>query len=65
MGFTGPAIGAIFIVFGAPTAASSYIMAQSMGSDGDLAGEIVVFTTMMSVLSIFVGIAALRGFGII
>lgn len=65
MGFRGPAIGAIFIVFGAPTAASSYIMAQSMGSDGDLAGEIVVFTTMMSVISIFIGIAALRGLGII
>ncbi|HWP79309.1 MAG TPA: AEC family transporter [Candidatus Acidoferrum sp.] len=65
VGFRGPAIGAIFIVFGAPTAASSYIMAQSMGSDGDLAGEIVVFTTMMSVFSIFIGIVALRGFGII
>lgn len=65
MGFSGPAIGAIFIVFGAPTAASSYIMAQSMGSDGELAGEIVVFTTMMSVFSIFIGIAALRGLGVI
>ena len=64
-GFSGPAIGAIFIVFGAPTAASSYIMAQTMRADGELAGEIVVFSTMLSVFTIFAGTVALRSFSLI
>ncbi len=64
-GFGPTAIGALFICFGAPTATSSYIMAGSMGADAELAGEIVVFTTMLSTVSMFLGIVLLRSMGLI
>ena len=64
-GFTGVALATVFIVFGAPTASSSYIMAKTMGADGELAGEIVVFTTMMSVVTVLIGTTAFRFFGVI
>ena len=65
VGFSGLAIGALFIVFGAPTATSSFVMAKSMGADGELAGEIVVFTTMLSILTVFIGTYLLKSTGII
>ena len=45
--------GVYLVMFAAPVAASSYPMAQNMGGDGDLAGEIVVATTAVSVFTIF------------
>jgi predicted permease len=47
---------------GAPTAVSSYTMAQQMGGDGELAGEIVVFTTGVSIITIFIWIFVLKQF---
>ena len=43
----------IFAVFATPVAVSSYTMAANMGGDGDLAGEIVAFTTAASLFTIF------------
>lgn len=53
----------ILIMFGAPTAVSSYPMAQQMDGDGELAGEIVVFTSGFAILTIFVWIFVLKQFG--
>jgi len=53
LGITGAELGAIMCVFGAPAAVSSYTMAESMGSDGELAGQIVVLTTLVSAFTIF------------
>jgi predicted permease len=38
-------------------------MAQSMGGDGDLAGEYVMVTTLLSIVTIFTWILVLKNFG--
>ncbi len=60
LGFRGAELGAIFILFSAPTAVSSAIMARSMNSDAALAGQIVLLTTVTSAGTIFAGIFVLR-----
>lgn len=59
-GFRGADLAGLFVFFAAPTAVSSYIMAQDMNSDGELAGQLVIFTTLFSALSIFLGVFILR-----
>ncbi len=59
-GFRGVSLGIILILFGAPTAVSSYVMAKNMGSDGELAGQILLFTTLICLFTIFLGIFILR-----
>ena len=44
----------VLIFFGAPTAVSSYPMAQQMDGDGELAASLVVFTSALSILTIFI-----------
>ena len=50
----------VMILFGAPTAVSSFPMAQQMGADSDLAASLVVFTTAFSILTIFVWVFVLK-----
>lgn len=52
-GFRGAELLLIGVIFGAPTAVSSFPMAQEQGGDGELAGQIVVFTSVLSVFSLF------------
>ena len=56
---------AVFCMFATPVAAASFPMAQSMGADADLAGEYVVATTLLSIVTIFVWILILKNFGLI
>jgi malate permease and related proteins len=60
LGFRGPELGGIFIIFCAPTAISSYVMAKNMNSDAELAGQIILFTTILSGLTLFCGSYLLR-----
>lgn len=60
MGFRGEAMVAIMIMFGAPTAVSSFTMAQEMEGDGDLAAQLVIFTTFFSILTIFLLVFILK-----
>jgi malate permease and related proteins len=60
LGFRGPDLGAVFILFCAPTAVSSYIMARNMNSDADLAGQIILLTTVVSGFTFFAGAFLLR-----
>lgn len=53
LGFRGVHLGVILIVFGTPTAISSYIMAKNMNSDASLANQIVLMTTLASMFTIF------------
>lgn len=62
MGFRNEILVPILLMSGAPTAVSSYTMAQQMGGDGELAGEIVVFTTGISILTIFIWVFLLKQF---
>jgi len=65
LGFRNEMLIPILIMFGAPTAVSSYPMAQQMGGDGELAGEIVVFTSGLAIFTIFVWIFVLKQLGFI
>ncbi len=65
MGFTGATLAALLIMFASPTAVSSYTMAQSAGADHELAGQIVVWTTALSALTIFIWVATLGTIGLI
>ncbi|MCF0135632.1 MAG: AEC family transporter [Lachnospiraceae bacterium] len=65
LGFRGGALGAIFITFMAPSAVSSYIMAKNMKSDSDLAGQILIMTTILSCLTLFLGTYILRELALI
>jgi len=55
----------LLIVFATPTAVSSYPMAQNMGGDGPLAGQIVVISTTLSILTMFLFIFFLSLAGLI
>ena len=62
LGFRNEILVPILLMSGAPTAVSSYTMAQQMGGDGELAGEIVVFTTGLSIVTIFLWVFILKQF---
>ena len=65
LGFRNEILVPILLMSGAPTAVSSYTMAQQMGGDGELAGEVVVFTTGVSIITIFIWIFVLKQFNFI
>ena len=60
LGFRNEVLVPILLMSGAPTAVSSYTMAEQMGGNGELAGEIVVFTTGISIATIFVWVFVLK-----
>lgn len=51
-------------VFATPVAVASAIMAQEMGADGELAGQMVVWMSLVSTVTIFVYVAILRAVGV-
>lgn len=65
LGFRDETLVPVLLMSGAPAAVSSYTMAQQMGGDGELAGEIVVFTTGISILTIFLWVFGLKQMGFI
>lgn len=64
-GFRNEALVGIFAVIGTPTAVSSFNMAKDMGADGDLAGEIVVTTSVVSFFTTFLWVIVLKHFNFI
>lgn len=60
VGLRGPSLGVVLICFGAPTAVSSYIMAKKMGNDHELAAQILLLSTFLCVITIFIGIFILK-----
>ena len=65
MGFRNEMLVPLLIMFGAPTAVSSFTMAQQMDGDSELAASVVVFTTALSILTIFLWVFVLKQFGLI
>ena len=53
LGFRGVAFVALLGIFASPTAVNSFTMAQQMGGDAELAGDIVVSTSVFSALNMF------------
>ena len=60
LGFTNEALVALLAMSASPTAVSSYTMAQSMGMDDELAGQIVVTTTILCIITLFLWITLLK-----
>ena len=60
LGFRGQQLGVMYFLFAAPAAIASYIMAAAMGSNGRLAGNIVLVSTLFSLVTISAGIFILR-----
>jgi predicted permease len=52
-GFRGEAFVCLLTLYAAPVAVSSYSMAHQMGGDGELASQIVVYTSVFSIFTIF------------
>ena len=53
LGFKGVEMAALIAVFASPAAVSSFTMAQQMGGDSELAGDIVVATSALCPFTIF------------
>ena len=53
------------LAYQTPVAVSSYIMAQQAGADGQLAGQLVVFSSVLSIFTLFVTILILRTVGLL
>lgn len=64
-GFRGNDLVAVLAVFASPTAVASTPMAQAMGGDGKLAGEIVAVTSVGCILTMFLWVFVLAGVGYI
>lgn len=64
-GFRGEMLGIIFFLFSSPTAIASFIMAEAMGSNGKLAGNIILISTLSSVVTITAGLVILKSFNLI
>ena len=60
LGFRGAPLAVLLTVFGAPIAVSSFTMAQQMGGDDKLAGQLVVFSSILSIGTMFLLIFFLK-----
>ena len=62
-GFRGQELCALMILFGAPTAVSSYPMAVAMDADGDFAAQMVAYTNIFCLPTIFLWTLFLNSMG--
>ena len=65
LGIRGADLIALLIYSGSPAAVNSYSTAVSMGGNGELAGEIVAVTSLLSVFTLFVFLTVMGGMGLI
>ena len=65
IGLRGVELFLILMIFGTPVATSSYPMAQNMGGDGQLAGQLVFVSTVASLVTIFAFIFTLSRLGLL
>lgn len=64
LGLTGEHFAAYVGVFATPVAVASAVMAKEMGADDELAGQMVVWTSLVSAVTIFVYVTVLKALGI-
>lgn len=65
LGYRNDDLGIMFIVFACPTAIASFVMADVMGANSKLAGNIIMITTLGSVFTISLGILLLKSFNLL
>ena len=56
---------ALIALLGSPVAVSSAIMAREMDNDGELAGQLVVWTSVFSIITIFITIVILKSINLL
>ena len=65
LGFGSPEIAAFIALLCPPVAVSSSIMAAQMNNDEQLAGQLVVWTSILSVFTLFIAVVLLKSAGLI
>ena len=55
----------LVLMFAAPIASASFPMAQNMGGDGPLAGQLVAFSSALSVVTLFLWVAGMGTAGLL
>lgn len=65
MGVRGQELGVLFLLVASPVAASSFVMVVAARGDGVLAANLVVLTTILSVITVTLGFFALTLFGVV
>ncbi len=65
IGLRGIELFLILMIFGTPVATNTYPMAQNMGGDGLLAGQLVFVSTLASLGTIFLFIFTMSGLGLL
>ena len=65
IGLRGVELFLILMIFGTPVATASYPMAQNMGGDGPLAGQLVFVSTVASLGTIFLFVFAMSRLGLL
>lgn len=65
LGFRGDALGAVLVCMGAPTASTSYPMALACDSDHELTAHVVVTTSLLCSLTLFIWIFLLKQLGLL
>jgi predicted permease len=65
LGFSGKDLAIVFILFASPAAVVSFIMAEAMGANAQLAGDIILYSTLASALTISSGIFLMKMLGLI
>ena len=63
LGIEGRELVILWMFFGSPTAAASFAMAVGSGSDARLAANIIAITTLISIVSMSMGVYVLRALG--
>lgn len=63
-GLSGEHFATYIAVFGTPVAVASAIMAKEMNADDELAGQLVVWTSIVSTVTIFIYVVIFRSLGI-
>ena len=64
-GLRGPQLLALTLAWETPVAVSSYIMAQEAGADGELAGQLVVLSSVCCIPTVFLMIFILQSMGLL
>ena len=65
LGLRGNSIALVMVLGTSPTAVTSYIMAKKMDNDHDLAAQILLLSTLVCVVTIFIGIFILKTLALI
>ena len=65
LGFEGRDLGMLYFFLASPTAVVSYVMSRASGRDGKLAANIIVVSTLLSVVTIMLGLYLLQLVGLV